>query len=156
MVKGTAIQGAPMPLFDRLTDLAPDQPEEKYIQNYLDESGVETSISRELGNILTTRLGSIHDPYLLLEEESEESAAILPEDFGLRDFSSTPIGSLDSHVKIAEAVKAAILRFEPRLKEPVVTVSKSDLEHGGIELMIEGVIQIGSIVKVVQFPRSLT
>lgn len=140
-----------MPLFDRLVDFTVDKNNEPDISDYLDEDGLMGSIQRELENILDTRLSSDTDlPVSYLGDE-----VLLPEFYGLRDFDSLSADSDDGRAYIAREIRAAILRFEPRLKDPKVDILTSQDKNGALTIQVGGDISINERHKPVTFPMTL-
>ena len=144
-------KGAPMPLFDRLIDETPHIRNELVAKNFLREEELQHSIGRELSNILDTRIGSDVD----WPEDSDHDAVFLPEQFGLRDYAGLFAQSDSGKREIASHVRAAILRFEPRLKNPRVQITEALAEKFDVTISITGDILIDNVRKKVQFPMIL-
>ncbi len=145
-------KGAPVPLFDRLIDTEPHIKSEPKVKNVLSEAALKKSIAQELANILDSRIGSHID----LPERSKSDYAYMPEQFGIRDFAGLTAQDESGQRKIASHVKAAILRYEPRLLNPRVRVTKAKAEEFDVDIAIAGDVMIDNIRKRVQFPMVLT
>ena len=141
-------QGAPMPLFDRLIDLDPDQQDEDTVSTVLSFEELEESIARELANIFDSRIGS--DVDLPTGKVTPES--LLPEQFGIRDFAGMFTQSDSGKREISSHVREAILRFEPRLLNPKVQMVSAAKDRFDVELAISGEIQIDDTRRPLSFP----
>ena len=140
-----------MPLFDRLIDTKPQIKSEAAVKNTLNEATLRRSIARELSNIFDSRIGSHID----VPEKSTSDAVLLPEQFGIRDFAALTSQSDSGKRAIASHVRAAILRFEPRLLNPKVRVTEAKTEKFDVTISISGDVIIDNLRKRVQFPMVL-
>ena len=150
--KQKQIKGAPMPLFDRLIDTEPHIKSESSVKNFLTEAGLRKSIASELTNILDTRIGSHID----LPEKSKSDYAMMPEQFGIRDLAGITAQDESGQRKITSHIKAAILRYEPRLLNPKVRLKKVQAEDYALDVSISGDVIIDNVRKKIQFPLVLT
>ena len=140
-----------MPLFDRLIDLKPHVKGEPLVQNFLDEDGLKQSIAQELENILDSRIADDID----LPEGDIEYDFLMPEQFGLRDFAGLTAQSDRGLRDIASHIRAAILRFEPRLLNPRVHIIAARKEKTDIEVEIHGSVLIDQVMVPMLFPLTL-
>jgi type VI secretion system protein ImpF len=147
----TVREGAPMPLFDRLIDFKPHVKSEQLVQNFLDEEGLKQSIAQELENILDSRIADEID----LPEGDEGYGFLMPEQFGLRDFSSLTAQSERGLRDITSHIRTAILRFEPRLLNPRVHIIAARKEKTDIEVEIHGLVIIDKAMVPMMFPLTL-
>ncbi len=145
-------KGAPMPLFDRLIDTKPQVKNEAIVQNTLNEETLRHSIVQELSNIFDSRLSSEND----WPERSTHDAVLLPEQFGIRDFAALTSQSDSGKRQISSHIRAAILRFEPRLMDPKVQITEANPEDFDVKISISGDVIIDNLRKRVQFPMVLS
>ena len=150
--KKKIIKGAPMPLFERLIDTKPQIKSEDKVQNFLTLSGLRQSIANELANIFDSRIGSKVD----LNERSKSSFALMPEQFGVRDFAALTAQSDSGKRAISSHIRAAILRFEPRLLNPKVRIIKAEKEEFSVNIAISGEVIIDDVRRKIQFPMILS
>lgn len=150
--KKKIMKGAPMPLFERLVDTEPKIKSEMQVKNILDEEGLKASIAQELRNIFDSRIGSEID----IPEGVNHDYIHTPQQFGIRDFAALTAQSESGKRSIASHLRAAIERFEPRLKNPKVLVTVSNTEDFDIEVAISGEIFIDNMSKKIQFPMVLS
>ena len=145
-------KGAPTPLFDRLIDTKPQIKSEAVVKNTLNEAKLRRSIAQELSNIFDSRIGDHID----IPEKSTSDLVLLPEQFGIRDFAALTSQSDKGKRAIASHLRAAILRFEPRLLNPKVRITESKQEKFDISVAISGDVLIDNIRKKIQFPVTLS
>jgi type VI secretion system protein ImpF len=108
-------------LLDRLIDLEPDvstEPAWRQAQNLRE---YEAGVLRDVENLLNTRPVFLRIP----TEQSELAKSVLT--FGMPDFISTGVGSIDEREQLRRNVETTIQRFEPRLRE--VRVELHQLEN---------------------------
>lgn len=143
-------EGAAAPLFDRLIDFEPHVKIESPIGGFLSEQDLVASIFRELNLILDTRLSSTEN----LPNDYSGDEILLPEHFGIRDFESQSAQS-NGYKVIKQAIRTAILRFEPRILDPVVAITNLQDDCSTLDVVISGDIMINKRRKPVNFPLSL-
>ena len=95
----------------RLIDLEPDNPTEDKRANTQDEFEYRDAVMKDLESLLNTRQVRAN------LEESDQELAISLLTYGLPDFTSIGIDATEDHIKVFDAIKRAIERFEPRLRE---------------------------------------
>jgi type VI secretion system lysozyme-like protein len=105
---------APMPLFERLADDAPfdaHEPLGDVAARTLDAAGLRASVRAELLRLLNTRRGKpdvARAPEVLL--------------YGLPDWSGQSAARAEDRAVIEREVTEAVRAFEPRLRDPRVTI----------------------------------
>lgn len=134
-------------LFDRLTDLSPELPEEERPFRTLSRDELRQSIRRELARILNAR--SITPLEIL---ESREWTVL---DYGLPDYSGWYTRASSARTKLEELVRRTIETFEPRLVNPVVRVAHADEGEHLLRVHVEGSMQVGRTMEPVSFPLAL-
>ena len=140
-----------MPLFDRLVDQEPHIKLENEVKNFLVGKELKKSVAREICNIMDTRIGS----HIELPNDMPKDYALLPEQFGIRDFADLTEKTQTSLTKVAKHLKTALLRYEPRLLDPVVVVHRPKPEDENLEILVSGDIMIGDQKDTIQFPMVL-
>ena len=147
-IKLSIREGAPVPLFSRLIDDEPHLASERIVKNLLSLDELKISIAQELEIILNTRISAF--------EENRDAPGIpdyhlLPDFFGLRDFSAYDIETDRGQAAIARKVKEAIMRFEPRLLNPEVTLLDIGPEKLSLKTQIQGEVLLGTYRHQVNF-----
>lgn len=145
-------KGAPKPLFDRLIDTRPEIKSEAQVQNFLNEAGLRKSIAQELANIFDSRVASHID----IPDKMNTDYALLPEQFGIRDFAALTAQSDAGRRLITTHLRRAIERFEPRLRNPKVRIVKAQKEEFDITVSISGEVMIDNMRRKIQFPIVLS
>lgn len=138
------IDGAPVPLFDRLTDEAPSARQEATPKRVLDKAGMVASVETEIATILNTRAP---DPEAVLE--ARERSVV---DYGLADFSHYFTHDLEDSDRLARMVARTIAAFEPRLRKVAVTVERLDRQHRRLAVTVKGEVRVGRVIEPVAFP----
>lgn len=77
------------------------------------------SVARDLENLLNTRCAL---PSVLLEDYPECARSII--NYGLVDFAGMSMGSADDRARVCAALKAAIERHEPRLRNVEARIAR--------------------------------
>ena len=142
-----------VPLFDRLTLQATCA---------LTLKEVEDSIQRELSRLFNSRV-----PYHLLPGDDtldgdgdetgdkKDTAYLLPDRFGIWDFSAFPLDDGDSWTRLEMQLEAACLAYEPRLQAPRVSlITLSPLDQK-LVFSLTGEIGLGEQRVMVSFPLSV-
>ena len=128
------LSGGPVPLFDRLVDDDPETLSEQPVKKYYNRSEVIQSIEREVERILNTRATVKRAEY---EDFSEDPLNYgLPEMFGLGDFSQFDATNMQQWPRISDPCEQAILRYEPRIKNVVATVTGFDKKTQSLSITI--------------------
>jgi type VI secretion system protein ImpF len=105
---------APALLFDRLADDDRACGCESVPRRALDAEALRASVLRELGDLLDTRCPVTHDQL--------QGRARTTLEYGVPGRPSAPPGEAAHHDELAERIRAAVAAYEPRLRQPRVTV----------------------------------
>lgn len=142
--------GAPIPLFERLIDEAPNLDQEVPIKRFYNKFDLIQSIERDVYRILNTRSAVKHTEFDNLRPISDNMG--LPQMFGLADFSQYD-GSNGSHrPRIVKLCEIAIGKFEPRLSNVKVTIYDFDKQTQTLNANIAALINIPGFRQEVTFP----
>ena len=141
------IQGAPAPLFERLTDLDPAADAEAQPLRVLSPAALRESVSRELDRLLNTRAAVATD---VLARRARSTI-----DYGIPDLSLYGMRNFDAETSLAEAVRQAIEVYEPRLAEPRVRIERAARENGALIIHVEGGLRLGSMIEPISFAVSV-
>lgn len=145
--------GAPIPLFDRLTDLAPDQETEVPCKRYYNKFELIQSIEREVFRILNTRSTAKYTEF--------DDLSALPENmgfvqlFGLADFSQYDGTNSGHHLRISRLCEIAISTFEPRLKKVKVMILDFNKQEQTLTASISALIDIPEYQQEITFPMTI-
>lgn len=146
------IPGAPRPLFDRLIDEDSEQQTEHPVKKYYDRFELIQSIEREIERILNTRATVKRTEY---DDFSEDPLNFgLPEMFGLADFSQFDGTRQDNWPRIAELCEQAIMRYEPRIKNVIASVTGFDNKTQSLSMTIQADFAIKEFQGELTFPTS--
>ena len=104
------------------------------------------SVETELSHLLTTRMTTLVPPED--REDSEEPAHLIPECFGLEDFTSD---ETDEEL-LANRIRESVIHFEPRLENPMVEVTGTRNNIRKALVTISGDLVLGSKRVRVTFP----
>jgi type VI secretion system protein ImpF len=144
--------GAPAPLFDRLCDFDLQNSVESPSFNALDFEQLKESILNELVLILNTR----HSAKRRAEkDQSGISDYILPQFFGLSDFSWFDINSELGQSQMAQEIEETIAHFEPRLKNVHVVITEIDKRTLALHAVISGDVILNQQKERVSLPITL-
>lgn len=136
-----------MPLFDRLVDLEPHQPDEERPLRTLTSEGLHASIQKEVSQLLNTRCTTP------LEELEARGWTVL--DYGLPDYSAWYTRSTDDQSRLEDLIRRTIEAFEPRLAQPSVRLLERVEGERTLFFEIQGAIRIGQTFEPVSFPLAL-
>ena len=139
--------GAPVPLFDRLTDSAPGVDFEPVPLRVLGSDALRASVQDEIRTLLSTRAP---DPEHVLD--LRERSVV---DYGLADIAHYFTRDREDADRLVRSVARTIAAYEPRLRKVAVRLDRMDRQHSSIELTIEGEIRVGRMVEPVSFPVSV-
>jgi type VI secretion system lysozyme-like protein len=142
--------GASIPLFDRLMDDDPEEDRKYPIKRFYNRFELIQSIEREVGRILNTRTTAKRVEYDELFEDPMNFG--LPEMYGLADFSQYDAANEEDWNWIAEICEQAILRYEPRIKNVVVSVVEFNQRTQSLSLTIHADFAIKEFKGEVTFP----
>lgn len=138
---------ARVPLFDRLVDEHPDQPDLPRPLRTLDRAGLLESVRRELERLLSSR-----SPLPAHRLAGRELTVI---DYGLPDLADFAAADPEDHRRLAALVERTVTAFEPRLTEVRVRVERPLPERRSLLLALEGVLASGRPGEPVSFPMVL-
>ncbi len=138
-----SIQGLRAPLFDRLTDQAPEVQKEATPLRLYDREAVIASVERDLQRLLNTRRAT---PGLLRPSE----ATVL--DYGIPSFTHLSSASDVDHRILADLIRQAIQIFEPRVQD--ITVRFDRVPGSARELFgsISCALRLGTHLEPLTFP----
>ncbi len=144
---------APVPLFDRLIDENPSTNTEKTPLRHYSRDELKDSIQREVEMLLNTRPG-----YLRLQEldEPDEMVAGTTLFYGAHYFGDYDVTSSGGRRSIAKDLAQTIERFEPRLQEVAVDISKFDKITSRLFVQINGTLVSGNIREQWAFPVQIS
>lgn len=139
------MNGGRTPLFERLIDFAPDRKTgDDPAMTVLSMPDLRASVMRELARLLGTRTAGIDHP----------AAVDSVLGYGIPDFMDVdPAGDPDRR-RVERAIREAIIRFEPRLRRPQVTI-KPGTGRGTLIAEIAGELAAGLVVEPLFFEMSL-
>lgn len=146
-------QGAPIPLFEKLIDEDRGIPEEIPPKRYYNRFELMQSIQDELSRIINTRAGIKKDDYDQLAKSPKNFA--LPQMYGLSDFSQYDATARGSYPRIAKLCENAIRMYEPRLKNPVVTITGFDSNKAKLMAIIDAELNVTDFQEEVTFPLEI-
>lgn len=107
-------------ILDRLIDDSPQTPDIKESNKGLNLKQLRANVRRDLENLLNAKV-----PWLTWPENFKELDNSLL-NYGLRDFSSMAVASLEGRKLLCQQVAEAIRRFEPRFIEVDVEAIDSE------------------------------
>jgi len=148
------LTGAPIPLFDRLTDDDPETAIEVPPKRYYNRFELVQSIKREVERILNTRATVKRAEY---DDFSENPLNFgLPEMFGLGDFSKIDGTNQGDWPRIAELCEQAIMRYEPRIKNVTAIITAFDKKTQSLGVTINADFAIKEFQGELTFPTAFT
>ena len=142
------IEGASVPLFDRLVDLAPEEKREATSWRRLGRDETKDSVARELAHLFDARRAET------LEIASERSDLTVL-DYGIPDYGNRAPADSMSRRLYERAIQRAIVAFEPRLIGPDVELEPVPGRPSMLRARITGVLATGDIVEPVSFEIDL-
>jgi type VI secretion system lysozyme-like protein len=142
------VDGAAVPLFERFLEEVDDlRIVEPYrLQNL---SLLLESIQREIDHLLNTRLPPRQPPKLSWEPVSEPQTVL---DYGLPALSPLNSASLSDATLLRDTILAKIASFEPRLQNPVLTLSDDPEDPTAMTGILQGSVTLDSVSQPVSFP----
>lgn len=146
-------KGAPIPLFEKLIDEDLGVSEEIPVKRYYNRFELIQSIQDELSRILNTRAGVKKSDYDQLARDSKNFA--LPQMYGLSDFSHYDATAKGSYPRIAKLCENAIRMYEPRLKNPVITITGFDPNKAKLMAIIDAELNVTDFQEEVTFPLEI-
>jgi type VI secretion system protein ImpF len=140
--------GSLPPLFERLIDLAPQDAASPADALRLRGFDLRITVARAVGQLLDTRRN-------VPLEEAAAAEGLTVIDFGIPDFGTRSPADAHARMLLAEAIRRALLAFEPRLQQPSVVLVSKPGEPGRLEVQITAALDDGICVEPVSFRRSL-
>jgi type VI secretion system lysozyme-like protein len=148
MVGPRVLPGCLPPLFERLFDLSPGSPGDRADASRLRGDDVRLSIARGVARLLDTRRN-----VPLAEAARSEGLTVL--DYGIPDFGLASPEDLAARFLMSEAIRKAIVAFEPRLRAPEVELRSVAGQRGVLDVHVTGHLDDGETVEPVSFWRAL-
>lgn len=135
------------PLFDRLVDRDPALRREVRPLRTLDRGELKESVRRELEQLLNTRCS------LPVQRLAARERTVI--DYGIPDFSCFSARSHEDRARLAEIVRAAIVAYEPRLRDVRVRLDPKTGDDSAVTGRIEARLVTGRISEPVSFATVL-
>lgn len=148
MYRPRIIEGAPVPLFDRLVDLAPGESSEATGWRRLSRDETKESVARELAHLFDAR----RSESLELAAERTDLTVL---DYGIPDYGNRSPADAQSRRLYERAIQRSIAAFEPRLVGPQVELETVPGQPSLLLAHITGVLVTGDIVEPVSFAIDL-
>lgn len=145
--------GAPILLFDRLTNESPEIEQENPIKRFYNKLELIQSIEREVYRILNTRATIKHDEFDELKLFSGNIG--LPQMFGLADFSQYDGANSGHYLRIAKLCEISIGTYESRLSNIKVTIINFDKQNQTLNANITALINIPEFRQEITFPMAI-
>ena len=142
------IEGASVPLFDRLVDLTPGERVEVPSWRRLTREETKESVARELAYLFDARRA---EPLEIAAERSDLTVL----DYGIPDYGNRSPADTSSRRLYERAIQRAIVAFEPRLIGPDVELETIPGRPSVLRARITGVLATGDIVEPVSFEIDL-
>lgn len=128
-----AMEGAPAPLFDRLS---------MGTGRMLDRLSLRASVLRELTSLLNTR-------------SCAEGARGTVLDYGVPDISALAASSEPDQRFVAEIIEKRVAAYEPRLRDIRVTIDRLSASSSCVGVLLTASLRIGPVYEPVTFPISI-
>ena len=142
--------GGPAPLFDRLTDTAPElSTEATPLFNYTKEE-VIASVMREASNLFNTRCSMPYKKYDAMDPSTLTYG--VPDLYGFFDQSYADPSRKDDVIRLCNFMATALSLFEPRLKNIEVTFDTYDQSKQTAHLKINADLKLENAVEPISFP----
>lgn len=133
------VRGARVPLFERLTDLHPNEATETVPLRIYTLDELADSVRREVARLLNTR-----------SPAKDRNGSVL--DYGLPDFSWMSAASGDDRRLLADTVARKIAAFEPRLSQVRVILDRDPSDPRRLTGSIHAVLRTETLREPVSFP----
>ncbi|CAM2011513.1 type VI secretion system baseplate subunit TssE [Acanthopleuribacter pedis] len=140
--------GAPVPLLARLIDLDREQLREAQPLRTLDRDGLLASLKEEIDGLLATRVPMGARAWLAQPKTVHN--------FGLPDFSDLSPQNPNHRDLVKMVIADAVHHFEPRLRDPEVTVQPRKGPPGRFQVMLTGQMLLADLVEPISFPCILS
>lgn len=122
-------------MLDRLIDAEPEAPGEPEASRAGSLGRLKQSVRRDLQALFNTRRGNPAPP-----EGGELQTSLV--NYGLPDFSSASIVSALDRNQIRRALETAVARFEPRLRDVVVTLLPTPATERALHFRIDARLRV--------------
>jgi type VI secretion system protein ImpF len=142
------IEGASVPLFDRLVDLTPEEKREATSWRRLSREEAKESVARELARLFDARRA---EPLEIAAERTDLTVL----DYGIPDYGNRSPADSTGRRLFERAIQRAIAAFEPRLIGPEVELETFPGRPSMLLARITGVLATGDIVEPVSFEIDL-
>ncbi len=142
------IEGASVPLFDRLVDLTPEERREVPSWRRLSRDEAKELVARELAHLFDARRAETL-------EIAAERTDLTVLDYGIPDYGNRSPADSMSRRLFERAIQRAIIAFEPRLIGPEVELETVAGRPSALRARIIGVLATGDIVEPVSFEIDL-
>lgn len=137
--------GTRIPLFDRLVDDHPGDATEMRPLRFLDHDGLRLSLARDITRLFNTQIPN---------PEPRAPATVL--EYGIPDLVSRSLMSSEARQLLCSDLTRALRAFEPRLKDPVVTIAaRNATETRQLTVTVSGVLAVGQVGEALSFPITL-
>lgn len=146
-------RGAPIPLFEKLADSDRSATEEIPSKRFYNQFELVQSIQMELSRILNTRANARKSDYDQLAKDERNFG--LPQLYGLADFSQYDAANRGDYPRIARLCENAIRTFEPRLVNPIVTITEYDPQKARLYAIIDAELNVQNFQGEVTFPMEI-
>ena len=133
------VRGARIPLFERLTDLHPNERTERTPLRIFTLEQLGDSVRREVVRLLNTRCLA-----------RDRNGSVL--DYGLPDFSWMSAASVDDRRLLADTIARKVAAFEPRLMQVRVTLDRDPSDPRRLAGSIDALLVTESVREPVSFP----
>ena len=137
------------PILDRLIDDEPEITSEPPVSRMKSLRQLKNSVKRDLEWLLNSR--SVIDDIPADLKELQRSVFV----FGIPDFTSANVSSLNDQIRIRRIVLAAIEAFEPNLRDVAVTVERGREFERSLHFRISANLQVEPDPEPVTFDTTL-
>lgn len=137
------IQGARVPLFDRLIDHEPGIRKDARPLRVYERRDLLASVARDLHRLLNCRCPSF---------AAMDAAKATVLSYGIPDFSAMCAASVSDRRLLAETLRAAITAFEPRLLNVTIQFTAGQEPQNILSGSIHAQLRIGRMLEPVTFP----
>lgn len=136
------VRGARIPLFERLTDLHPNEATETVPLRIYTLGQLGDSVRREVARLLNTRCLA-----------KDRNGSVL--DYGMPDFSWMSASSGDDRRLLADTMARKIAAFEPRLTQVRVSLERDPSDPRRLTGAIDAILVTETLREPVSFPLLL-
>lgn len=136
-------------VLDRLVDREPGLSRELIVSRSRGLQMLKQALERDLEWLLNTRQNFDGLPEELTEVNNSVAA------YGLPDFSTMSVRSKSDQSRLRRALEAAIIAFEPRLKDPVVTLEPAREGEQALRFRIDAHLRVDPAPEPVAFATVL-